>query len=186
MKRLMFVPLFVALAACPADKQERARSLPIDSTRPESSVAVVDTSGGDLASVKVAVPTASPDTFHEQRLTDRARARAAAARQASHVSVPEAPPALLAAVEREQAFSRFCYVEFGVKQDPSLRGNVAMVVTVGNEGVSDARVGDSNWSGSSGAAVDRCLNERAIRAWKVAPGAVPSGRYAIHLSFTGG
>jgi hypothetical protein len=104
---------------------------------------------------------------------------------ATRASYPEAPSPLLDAVEREQSATRFCYTEFGQKADPSLRGNVAMVVTIGNSGVTDARVGDAKWTGSAGRAVNRCLDQKAKQAWNVAPGAVKPGRYVVQLSFSG-
>lgn len=183
MKRLVLIPLFAVLAACPRDKKERAENLPVDTTTVATAMpADTPATPGDISGAKGSLPSASPDTFKPRKLTAPARA---ASGGSARSSVPEAPAPLLDAVQREQAFSRFCYTEFGQKADPSLRGNVAMVVTVANDGISDARVGDSNWSGSAGGAVDRCLNDKARRAWKLAPGAVSPGRYAVHLSFTG-
>jgi hypothetical protein len=60
-----------------------------------------------------------------------------------------------------------------------------MAVTIGGAGVSEARVANSSWTGAAGGAVNRCLNERAERAWEVNPGVVKPGRYAVRLSFTG-
>ena len=68
--------------------------------------------------------------------------------------------------------SRLSYVDPGV--DPKngtllvrLRGGVAMVVTVGAGGITNAAVGNSNWTSGAGSAVNRCLNEKASIAWKV-------------------
>jgi hypothetical protein len=104
---------------------------------------------------------------------------------ASRSSFPDAPAPLVEAVQREQGATRFCYTEFGQKADPTLRGSVAMVVTVNGSGVSDARVGDSRWTGSAGRAVNRCLDEKAKLAWNVSPGAVKPGKYIVQLSFSG-
>ena len=90
------------------------------------------------------------------------------------------------AVEREQAFSNFCYREFGLKSDPQLRGGVAMLVTVGRNGVTAARVAADSWTSNIGKSVNQCLNERAADAWKVAPGEVRAGTYQVDLRFTGG
>jgi hypothetical protein len=92
----------------------------------------------------------------------------------------------MAAVERSQTFSKFCYQEFGQKSDPSLTGGVAMVVTVDASGVADAKVANDSWSSGSGKAVNSCLNERARTAWKLSPGAVKSGKYVVQLAFSGG
>ena len=169
MKRLALVPLMLVLLACPRDKPD-ADTLTVEP-------APVDTL--DLSSVSTNIPEAAPDTFKVRQPTAPPRA-------ASTSPIPQAPAALMAAVEREQSFSRFCYQEFGQKSDPSLAGNVAMVVTIGSQGVTDAKVGDSNWSSSAaGSAVNRCLNEKASIAWKVSAGAVRPGKYVVPLSFRG-
>jgi hypothetical protein len=90
------------------------------------------------------------------------------------------------AVQREQGATRFCYSEFGQKADPTLRGNVALAVTVSRTGISDVHVGDSRWTGNAaGSAVNRCLNQRLKQAWKLSPGAVKPGIYTVQLSFSG-
>jgi hypothetical protein len=89
------------------------------------------------------------------------------------------------AVSRERSFSRFCYQEFGQKVDPSLTGGVAFVVSVGSAGITDAKVASDSWTSSAGKAVNRCLDERAGSAWKLAGGAVPAGKYVVRMTFTG-
>ena len=175
MKKLLVVPLLVLVAACPRDREERAE-IPVD-----SSAAVVD-SVPDLSRLEPNIPEAAPDTFTPRQPPPvRSSAGGSVAPR-----VPAAPEALMAAVEREQSFSRFCYQELGLKSDPSLSGNVAMIVTVNASGISDARVGDASWtSRAAGNAVNNCLNERASRAWKLAPGEVSPGRYVVLLSFRG-
>lgn len=169
MKRLAVLPLilsFGALVACPADKPpQKTAAIPVDTTKT------------DLSKLPAVLPAPVPDTFKQQKLTPSGETGAP--------SLPEAPPELQDAVTREQSSAQFCYVEFGKKSDPGLRGNVAMAVTVAQSGVTDAKVASSAWSGGAGNAVNRCLNERAKRAWKLAPGAVKPGKYAVRLSFTG-
>lgn len=168
MKRLLLaVPLAFVLSACPKDDDRSA--VPVD-TIPR------DTTPLALDSIATTLPPPAPDTFTRPKLeTQQPRTR-----------YPAAPAALTEAVEREQAFSNFCYREFGLKSDPRLRGGVAMLVTVGRNGVTAARVAADSWSSSSGKAVNECLNERAVNAWKVSPGEIPSGTYQVDLRFTGG
>jgi hypothetical protein len=182
-KRLALLPLMAVALACPGDKKKDTAQIPIDTaTRVASADSAMDTTKTtDLSTIKTNLPKAAPDTFHQQKLAPSGGEVAAAAR----ASYPEAPTPLLDAVEREQSATRFCYTEFGQKADPTLRGNVAMVVTIANAGVSEARVGDSKWSGAAGRAVNRCLDQKAKQAWNVAPGAVKPGRYVVQLSFTG-
>jgi hypothetical protein len=169
------VVVIFAMAAlgCPGDKRNRA-----DSAR---AAIPVDTTPMDLSKVETSLPPAEPDTF-------KGPVRRVARRSGGDVSpepaIPPAPPALMEAVSRERSFSRFCYQEFGQKVDPSLTGGVAFVVTVGQNGVTDATVANDSWSSNAGRAVNRCLNQRASSAWKLGPGAVPAGKYIVRMTFT--
>ena len=162
----------LALAACPKDKKE---------VRDTTASIPLDTMPTDLSQVTSNIPEAAPDTFRKR--TPVADPAAGGTRTAS---IPEAPSALLAAVQREVSFQRFCYQEFGQKSDPSLAGRVAMVVDVGSGGITDARIGDSNWtSRAAGTAVNSCLTQKAKQAWRVEPGAVRPGSYVVRLDFRG-
>ena len=168
MRRLAIIPALLLWAACPKDKK----------VEPADTVAL-DTNRADLSQVQTELPPPAPDTFTPRKLPTGDA-------MPSGGSYPNAPAALMTAVEREQSFSKFCFQEFGQKSDPTLRGGVAMIVTIGGSGVSDARVGNSNWSSkAAGSAVNRCLNEKAKLAWKVAPGDVKAGKYIVQLSFSG-
>jgi hypothetical protein len=158
---MMLVPALVLLCACPAEKKAAPPPL------------AQDTTPVDLSAVKTDMPAAAPDTFKPPVF----------AKPASSVRIPNAPPELLEVVQREQAFSKFCYQEFGEKADPSLQGGVAMVVTVGGEGVNDARVKADSWSSKAGKQVNGCLNEKAARAWKIPTDAVKPGQYVVQLAF---
>jgi len=185
MKRLALVPLLGVALACPGDKRKDTAQVPTDSLKTDTAAATAttDTTHTDLSGIKANLPraatatppakTASTGSVRGGNLTP------------IHTSFPDAPTPLVEAVQREQSATRFCFTEFGQKSDPSLRGNVAMLVTVSNAGVSDARVGDSRWTGSAGRAVNRCLDQKAKQAWNVAPGMVKPGRYVVQLSFSG-
>lgn len=177
MKRLALLPFLAVIAACPSDKR-RAERVPVDSAKADSLRADTATKT-DLSGVTSSMPAVAPDTFKARKLP------IGGVGSGSGPTYAEAPPMLHEAVQREESFSRFCYTEFGQKSDPSLRGSVLMVVSVSANGVDDARVYRSNWSGSAGGAVNRCLNDKAKRAWKVAPGSVKKGKYSVQLSFTG-
>jgi hypothetical protein len=170
----MFLPMIVLLAACPKDKTAKRDSMPIDTTHLDT------TKTTDLSAIQSNLPPAEPDTFKRRKLTPPASSG-----DVGGLSVPAAPAALTDAVEREQSMTKFCFTEFGQKSDPTLRGNVAMVVTVGGEGITNATVGDARWSGSAGKAVNNCLNQKAKLAWKLTPGAVKPGKYVVQLSFSG-
>jgi len=166
MKKLTPLILVVSMA-CHGDK------------KPAAVVAAppADTTPVDLSKVQTALPKAAPDTF-----TPPPKPKYAA----QTPDYPAAPEALMASVNRESAFSRFCFEEYGEKLDPTLRGGVAMLVTVNAQGVSDAKVANSRWSSKQpGAGVDQCLNEKAKLAWKLEPGEVRAGQYVVQMSFRG-
>jgi hypothetical protein len=184
-RRLALLPFLAVALACPGDKKKDTAQIPVDTLKVDSTktVAAADTTTStDLSKIKTNLPTAAPDTFHPQKLTP---VRGSGVGTSRNTSFADAPTPLVDAVEREQSATRFCYTEFGQKADPTLRGNVAMVVTIGNNGVTNAEVGDSKWSGTAGRAVNRCLDQKAKQAWNVAPGAVKPGRYVVQLSFSG-
>ncbi len=171
MKRLLPLPFAVVLMACPGDKKPQktaALSVPVDTTAQTT----------NLSTVKSSVPPAAPDTFRPRKLAHTTV-------RSSAGELADAPPPLTDVVQREESVSQFCFIEFGKKTDPSLRGNVDMAVSVASAGVSDIRIASSSWSGNAGAAVDNCLIERAKRAWKLAPGSVKPGKYAVRLTFSG-
>jgi hypothetical protein len=176
MKRLALIPFLVFAAACPGEKRKDTAQLPIDSVKADTAH---DTTRTDLSGIKTNLPEQAPDTIRRQKLTPTGLGNP------TRSSFPEAPSALVDAVQREQSATRFCYTEFGQKADPTLRGNVAMLVTIASSGVSDARVEDSRWTGAAGRAVNRCLDQKAKLAWNVSPGAVKPGRYVVQLSFSG-
>lgn len=175
------------LAACPRDKKEDpgAATVPVDSTL--VAAMTPDTQPpADLSSLTSNIPAAAPDTFRRRTAAEIAKANGYSYGDgAATARIPDAPRELMTAVERELSFQRFCYQEFGQKADPSLAGNVAMVVRIGDGGISDTRVGNSRWTSSAGQAVNTCLSQKAKQAWKVAPGVVKPGQYVVQLSFRG-
>ncbi len=146
-----------------------------DRDGPPVAVAPIDTTPVSLDTLETNIPEALPDTFTPPKLPEVEPVRSR--------TIPAAPEALMDAVRREQAFTQFCYQEFGQKADPQLRGGVAVVVTVGSSGVTAARVANDSWTSSSGNAVNRCLNEKAGEAWRVPAGVVAPGQYVVALSF---
>lgn len=168
MKKLFSLLAITTVLACHKDKQPPATA----------TAAPVDTTPVDLSKVQTALPKAAPDTFTPPPKPKNDVVQAP--------DYPPAPEALMASVNRESAFSRFCFEEYGEKLDPTLRGGVAMLVTVNSQGVSDAKVANSRWSSKQpGAGVDQCLNEKAKLAWKLEPGEVRSGQYVVQMSFRG-
>ncbi len=133
-----------------------------------------DTQKVDLGAVKTSLPPAVNDTFVAPSKAPRLRID----------KIPDAPEALMDAVQREEGISRFCYQEFGQKSDPKLVGAVALVVVFDAGKIWSARVGADDWSSKAGKAVNACLVDKAPQAWKLLPGAkVAPGRYVVQLRF---
>lgn len=164
--------LLLGVLACPKDKRKGARD-----TVAVAPPITADTTPQDLSAVTTNLPPAAPDTFKPRRPPRQ--------QEVAAPSYPQAPAPLMAAVQRSQTVSKFCYQEFGQKVDPTLRGGVAMLVTVGESGITDARVANDNWSSRTGKAVNECLNEKAKLAWKLGPGDVKSGKYYVQIAFSG-
>jgi hypothetical protein len=169
-----FVPfgIVVAIVACHGDKKPPAVTTVAVAPPPP-----VDTTPTDLSKVHTALPPAAPDTFTRPKPPSY---------DAPNLGYPPAPAALIASVQREQAFSRFCYEEFGQKADPTLRGGVAVLVTVADNVVQDAKVANSRWSDKApGEQVNQCLNDKARLAWKLGDATIKGGKYVVQLSFRG-
>ncbi len=133
-----------------------------------------DTAKVDLGAVKTNLPPTVSDSFVAPPTRPRLRIE----------NIPDAPDALMEAVQREEGISRFCYQEFGQKSDPKLVGAVALVVVFDVGKIWSARVGADDWSSKAGKAVNACLVEKAPQAWKLLPGAkVVPGKYVVQLRF---
>jgi hypothetical protein len=165
---LIVAGIVAAAVACHGDKQPPPAST-VAATPPP------DTTPTDLSKVHTALPPAAPDTFTRPKPP-----------RDETPDYPPPPDALLATVQREQAFSRFCYEEFGQKVDPTLRGGVAVLVTIADNVVQDAKVANSRWSDKApGEQVNQCLNDKARLAWKLGDAKVKAGTYVVQLSFRG-
>jgi hypothetical protein len=163
---IVFAAAFIAefTAACSDAPKPAAQAAP-----PRQLAA--DSAPVDLSKLKSNIPPAVADTF-----TARGNPRVG--------TIPDAPPALMDAVEREEGISRFCYQEYGQKVDPKLVGAVALVVTVDGNAIQGVRVGNDDWSSKAGNGVNHCLVQKAPQAWKLLPGVrVAPGHYVVQLRF---
>jgi hypothetical protein len=173
----------LALAGCPRDKKDGDK-VPVDTMLTRAMTADTAIPPADLSQLTSNIPAAAPDTFRRKSAADIAKAEGLTT-GGSTSRIPDAPAALMETVQREVSFQRFCYQEFGQKADPTLAGNVAMIVTVSSSGISGAEVGNSRWTSNTGRAVNQCLSQKAKQAWKLEPGSVKPGRYVVQLSFRG-
>ena len=85
-------------------------------------------------------------------------------------------------VRSRESQLRFCYNEFGLKQNPSLAGAVNVAITLTASGnVTNADVTSRTWSGAS--QVESCI-ENKIRGWKFPSSASGGGTYGFAFNFT--
>ena len=76
---------------------------------------------------------------------------------------------------------RFCYQEYGLKQNPNLAGSVAVAITISGSGsVSDV---DITGGTLSDAQVRSCIQQR-IRGWRFPSSSAGAGTYGFSFNFT--
>jgi hypothetical protein len=166
---LMLLAGSLAIGACSDAPKQAAQAAQTPAPPPEQLAS--DSAPADLSKLKSNIPAAVADTFTPLPNL--------------HVkSIPDAPPALMDAAEREEGISRFCYQEYGQKADPKLVGAVALVVTVDGNAIQGVRVGADDWSSKAGSAVNRCLVQKAPQAWRLLPAdRIAPGHYVVQLRF---
>jgi hypothetical protein len=78
---------------------------------------------------------------------------------------------------------RLCYVEQGLRADPTLAGSVTVAMTLAEGGrVTGAEITRRSWSGDGAAAAEACILQK-MRGWEL-PGGGAAGRYDFSFSFT--
>ncbi len=171
-RRFSLLPstIYLLAAACGGEKAAQ-KPEPAPSQPPVA----LDTARADLSQLATSLPPAASDAPPPVAAPDPSTIPSIA-------RVPEAPAALMDAVEREEGISRFCYQEFGQKVDQQLRGGVAAVVTVAGGKVVRLRVAADTWSSLAGKGVNACLAEKAPRAWTM-PEPVKDGQYVVQMRF---
>lgn len=153
--------------ACSSAAEKKTEAKPAEPVHALAS----DSAPADLSKLSANIPPPVADTFTPIKMI-------------KVENIPDAPPDLMDAAEREESISRFCYQEYGQKVDPKLVGAVAMVVTVDGNAIQAVRVGADDWSSGAGKGVETCLVQKAPQAWKILPGAhVAAGKYVIQLRF---
>ena len=87
-------------------------------------------------------------------------------------------------VRGHEAQLRFCYNEYGLKENPSLAGTVTASVTLTpTGGVTAVNVTNRTWSGAGAAEAERCLTGK-IRTWHFPPSEAGDGTFSFSFSFT--
>ena len=87
-------------------------------------------------------------------------------------------------VRGHEAQLRFCYNEYGLKENPSLAGSITASVTLTPAGaVAAANVTNRTWSGAGAAETERCIINK-VRTWHFPPSEAGDGTFSFSFSFT--
>lgn len=85
-------------------------------------------------------------------------------------------------VRSRESQLRFCYVEYGLKQNPSLAGTINVAITLtGSGNVTGVDIRSRTWSGAG--QVESCIRDK-IAAWKFPSSAAGGGTYTFPFNFT--
>ena len=83
-----------------------------------------------------------------------------------------------------EAQLRFCYNEYGLKENPSLAGSITASVALTPSGaVTAANVTNRTWSGAGAAETERCIIDK-IRTWRFPASEAGDGTFSFSFSFT--
>lgn len=86
-------------------------------------------------------------------------------------------------VRSRESQLRFCYVEYGLKQNPSLAGTITVAITIASSGsVSNAAITDRTWGGAGASSAESCIRSK-IEGWRF-PAGSGSGTYSFPFNFT--
>jgi hypothetical protein len=87
-------------------------------------------------------------------------------------------------VRSRESQLRFCYNEYGLKENPSLAGSVTAAVSLTpGGGVTGVNVTNRTWSGAGASETERCIADK-IRAWHFPSSEAGGGTYSFSFSFT--
>jgi hypothetical protein len=85
-------------------------------------------------------------------------------------------------VRSRESQLRFCYVEQGLKQNPSLAGSITTNITLTESGsVTGVNIANRSWGGAGASDAEACIRNR-IRSWRF-PSGTP-GTYGFSFNFT--
>jgi hypothetical protein len=87
-------------------------------------------------------------------------------------------------VRSRESQLRFCYVEQGLKVNPSLAGTINVAISLTGSGdVTGVNINNRTWSGPGASEAESCIRSR-IRSWKFPSSAAGGGTYSFPFNFT--
>lgn len=87
-------------------------------------------------------------------------------------------------VRSREAQLRFCYVEQGLKVNPSLAGTITVAITLtGSGNVTDADITNRTWGGAGASSAESCIVSK-IRSWRFPASSAGGGTYSFPFNFT--
>ena len=87
-------------------------------------------------------------------------------------------------VRSREAQLRFCYVERGLKANPSLAGTINVAISLtGSGNVTDVDITSRTWGGAGASEAESCIIDK-IRSWKFPSSSAGGGTYGFPFNFT--
>jgi hypothetical protein len=87
-------------------------------------------------------------------------------------------------VRSRESQLRFCYVEYGLKQNPSLAGTITVAITLtGSGNVTGVDITNRTWGGAGASSAESCITDK-IRGWKFPSSDAGGGTYSFPFNFT--
>jgi hypothetical protein len=85
-------------------------------------------------------------------------------------------------VRSRESQLRFCYNEYGLKQNPSLAGSIGTSITLTEGGgVTNVSITNRTWGGAGASEAESCIRQK-IRSWRFPSGT--AGTYGFNFNFT--
>ena len=87
-------------------------------------------------------------------------------------------------VRSRESQLRYCYQEFGLKQNPSLAGTVTVAITLTGSGdVTGVSIPSRTWSGPGASEAESCIRSK-INSWRFPASDAGGGTYSFPFNFT--
>ncbi len=87
-------------------------------------------------------------------------------------------------VRSRESQLRFCYVEYGLKANPSLAGTIDVAITItGSGSVSNAAITSRTWGGAGASEAESCIRSK-IESWRFPSSSSGAGTYSFPFNFT--
>jgi hypothetical protein len=89
-------------------------------------------------------------------------------------------------VRSRESQLRFCYNEYGLKNNPTLAGTITVAIAMRSSGdVTGVNISSRTWGGAGASEAESCIKDK-IRSWHFPSSAAADGTFAFPFNFTRG